>query len=937
MPDPDPPSVKAPDVLVTVDENEEVVTQSSKTSSPKKGGNSFKQGLASQVFDGSRQVRGIFRKGRNTITHESTLTRMNTMPPPGSGRFKVKSFLDSNTFKIPSLFALFIALFGGSLFILFDVPDDPGTVTQDIIMILVTLTFLVELMLRCFSERATYPFSFFFWMDTLGTASMLFEISFCFGTHGKMDNKDENVNTLLLRAARASKVGARAGRFTKVVKVLNFFHRHRPDEIAMSMDEAKVLRHRLMMVLSSKVAILTITLVMGVPLLGIGRFPVDDLSLRAWSRALEQTYAEAYDTLEAQPSLMSDPRFEKAVLEFRDFYDDMWYKPFEIEGYNEGVMINGVQKLIPGQSVISSPRPDRKDFIVRQRVTHCRIDRPDCRDGIKAALFYDFGQSKKFEAGMDIAMVVFIVVVMALEAGDISTTLDRMVVRPVERMLGTVRMMAKVLSLVTDIRQGAQDEALTDDDIDALVSKAKSPVISEAELLENVFAKLAKLTNVFLAASLVDENDMVSMDYESQGVLKEVLQVSNQQEQRLMHAKGEGKMRDGPVVTNLGVSPDDILSWQLNMLELERDLQTQVVTYIFFDSDIGQATAAHFIDAEIFSTFLSAVRTGYHASNPYHNSIHAFDVVCVVYRILTMVRALEWLSDVDVCALLIAALCHDVGHAGKTNPFLIETGHELALRYNDKSPLENMHCARLFEICKESTCNVFKTFDREAYKQARNVCVSTILHTDNALHFDMVKDVKKFYDLTSDICDVEAKNMQSRGSDEAFSETYKTEVLQKEPVMWLKLLLHTADISNPLKPFVINQAWASRVQDEFFLQGDEEKRLGLPVGMLNDRDKVNRAGSEHGFISFLVCPLVFALVGCFPALHPLAGQMASNSQDWRNYWVQQSNPPAEDVKKRDDDIQKIKDKVEELGQRRALATVRTHKTGILKNQINTDS
>ena len=37
-----------------------------------------------------------------------------------------------------------------------------------------------------------------------------------------------------------------------------------------------------------------------------------------------------------------------------------------------------------------------------------------------------------------------------------------------------------------------------------------------------------------------------------------------------------------------------------------------------------------------------------------------------------------------------------------------------------------------------------------------------------------------------------------------------------------------------------NEAW--RVLEEFFNQGDEEKSLGLPVGMLNDRDKVNKPG-----------------------------------------------------------------------------------------------
>jgi hypothetical protein len=272
---------------------------------------------------------------------------------------------------------------------------------------------------------------------------------------------------------------------------------------------------------------------------------------------------------------------------------------------------------------------------------------------------------------------------------------------------------------------------------------------------------------------------------------------------------------------------------------------------------------------------------------------------------MRMLKTVEWLTDVDSCALLIAALCHDIGHFGKTNVFLTETGHELALRYNDKSPLENMHCARLFEIVRDPWLNVFARFNKDAYKQARKVCIGTILHTDNALHFDMVKDVKAAYETKSGVTDE-----QSRRGDDLLPE-YVQE-LQKDSMLWLKLILHVADIATPLKPFWISKQWATRVVDEFFAQGDEEKKLGIPVGMLNDRDKVNRLGSEHGFINFLVAPLILPTIGVFPSLLALGEQMVDNMESWKKLWTEGGGPSEEDIKKREDDILKVMERLEEL-------------------------
>merc|ERR1719329_1219793 len=379
----------------------------------------------------------------------------------------------------------------------------------------------------------------------------------------------------------------------------------------------------------------------------------------------------------------------------------------------------------------------------------------------------------------------------------------------------------------------------------------------------------------------------------------------------------------GDVVHTLPVPKDMIASWDLDVLKIAEvpDDLPKLMLYVFFDSPVGEVTGRAWADLATFHRFHEQARLSYQ-DNPYHNYKHACDVVSSVFRVFLRLRCVEWMRDNDMYALLVAALCHDIGHPGRTTPFLVETKHELAIRYNDTSPLENMHCARLFEICESAKyggTNVFQKFDKDTYKAARKLCINAIIHTDNALHFDMVKAVKSAYEVTSDICD-----MQSNNPDH-LSESYKEEVLKKNIGLWQQLILHMCDVATPLKPWHISHKWATLVQDEFFAQGDEEKELGIPLGMLNDKTKVSRSGSEHGFINFLLAPLALAAVSNFPPLHGLLVQMASNMQSWRDLWVEDVKPSPEETARRDQDVAKIKEQVEALRVRKAATTIRTGK------------
>merc|ERR1711879_497277 len=100
----------------------------------------------------------------------------------------------------------------------------------------------------------------------------------------------------------------------------------------------------------------------------------------------------------------------------------------------------------------------------------------------------------------------------------------------------------------------------------------------------------------------------------------------------------------------------------------------------------------------------------------------------------------------------------------------------------------------------------------------------------------------------------------------------------------LNALLHGADVGNPMKPWELCYKIAYLCIDEFFAQGDLEKAAGIPVQMLNDRDKVNRPNSQVGFIEFVILPMVLAMVNLFPQLDSLAGCLGDNIGRWSEVW-----------------------------------------------------
>lgn len=63
--------------------------------------------------------------------------------------------------------------------------------------------------------------------------------------------------------------------------------------------------------------------------------------------------------------------------------------------------------------------------------------------------------------------------------------------------------------------------------------------------------------------------------------------------------------------------------------------------------------------------FLALVEAGYSHDNPYHNNLHATDVVQSLGVLLLSDSWAEELEDVELLAMVLAAACHDLGHPGE--------------------------------------------------------------------------------------------------------------------------------------------------------------------------------------------------------------------------------------------------------------------------------
>uniref|UniRef100_UPI00398F5F03 high affinity cAMP-specific and IBMX-insensitive 3',5'-cyclic phosphodiesterase 8B isoform X2 n=1 Tax=Pristiophorus japonicus TaxID=55135 RepID=UPI00398F5F03 len=324
---------------------------------------------------------------------------------------------------------------------------------------------------------------------------------------------------------------------------------------------------------------------------------------------------------------------------------------------------------------------------------------------------------------------------------------------------------------------------------------------------------------------------------------------------------------------------EDEKNWDFNIFELEVLTNKRPLLYLGLKI-LTQFGVCEFLNCSetTLRSWLQVIEINYHASNSYHNSTHAADVLHATAYFLRKDRVKGSLDELDEVAALIAAAVHDVDHPGRTNSFLCNAGSELAVLYNDTAVLESHHAALAFQLTAgDNKSNIFKNMERNQFRTLRQAIIDMVLATEMTKHFE---HVNKFVNsINKPMTSIEETSLNSESSDGECPPSIKHSMENR--LLIKRMMIKCADVANPCRSVKLCVEWAGRISEEYFAQTDEEKSQGLPVVMpVFDRNTCSIPKSQISFIDYFINDM-FDAWDAFANLPNLIRHLTENYNYWK--------------------------------------------------------
>ncbi|TUQ53284.1 cGMP-inhibited 3',5'-cyclic phosphodiesterase B [Bagarius yarrelli] len=206
---------------------------------------------------------------------------------------------------------------------------------------------------------------------------------------------------------------------------------------------------------------------------------------------------------------------------------------------------------------------------------------------------------------------------------------------------------------------------------------------------------------------------------------------------------------------------------------------------------------------------------------------------------------LSWnLPALELMALYVAAAMHDYDHPGRTNAFLVATN------------------------APQPGFNFLSNLDHVEFKRFRFLVIEAVLATDLKKHFDFLAE------FNAKVTDVNSPGIDWTN--------------ENDRLLVCQVCIKLADINGPAKERQLHLKWTEGIVNEFYEQGDEEARLGLPISPFMDRSAPQLAKLQESFITHIVGPLC----NSYDAAGLLPG-----------YWLDEEEVDEEDAEEEEEDAE----------------------------------
>ncbi|XP_067298062.1 cGMP-specific 3',5'-cyclic phosphodiesterase [Pseudorasbora parva] len=299
-----------------------------------------------------------------------------------------------------------------------------------------------------------------------------------------------------------------------------------------------------------------------------------------------------------------------------------------------------------------------------------------------------------------------------------------------------------------------------------------------------------------------------------------------------------------------------LLDFGFSDFNMSQNAMTQAVVRMFLDLNLPQDFN---IDYKTLCHWVLSIRKCYRNNVVYHNWSHALRTAQCMFAMLQTKELQSNISSLEVLALMIASLSHDLDHRGVNNSYIERSNQPLAQLYGH-STLEHHHYDMCLLILNNPGSQILSSLSLKEYRACVQMIEKNILATDLAMY---IEKRTKFFKL--------AQNNSCLWKDEGNRELLRS------------MLMTASDICAITKPWPVQQRIAELVATEFYTQGDREK-CELNIQPIEVMDRENSSRLPHMQVDYIdgICsPLYEALASICESCSPLKEGCRMNRKHWQ--------------------------------------------------------